>query len=61
MNVYDAEQKKMRSKYMHFLVHTEEHYPEVKFHDEQLFSIFHESQNWKGGGGRGSCIISMFK
>lgn len=24
---------------MHFLVHTEEHYPDVKYHGEQSFSM----------------------
>lgn len=51
--------KKMRSKDMHFLVHNEEHYPEVKFHDNQLFSM--RVKTGDGGGGGESCIISMFK
>lgn len=43
---------------MHFLVssvHNEEHYPKVKFHEEQPF--FHESIQEE----KRSCIISMFK
>ena len=41
---------------MHFLVHTEEHYLQVKFHGKQSF--FQESQV---RGEKGSCIIPMFK
>lgn len=39
---------------MHFLVHTEEHYPEVKCHGEQSFSmrVSREKQSY---------IISLFK
>lgn len=37
MSVY-SDSKQMRCNYMPLLVHTEEHYLEVKFHSEQRFS-----------------------